>query len=109
MSGEELQRIVPGAKVVNHHSHGDMRVWTNNLNGTLVASTDARGGSNMGGSRLVSAEGSWRIEGGAYCVQMRWPHMEEQWSRHMYKIGDKYYGVRIHSENAPAMEFEFSK
>ena len=41
LSAEDLQKVVPGAKVVNHAPNGDTRVWTNNLNGTLVASTDA--------------------------------------------------------------------
>ncbi len=50
LSAEDLQKVVPGAKVVNHAPNGNTRVWTNNLNGTLVASTDASGGSNSGDS-----------------------------------------------------------
>ena len=85
-------------------------MWRNNLNGTVVASTDARGGSNLGGQRLRSAEGSWRIENGAYCVNMQWLRTAERWCRYIYRIGDKYYGVRIRAEDsALAMEFEFSK
>jgi len=110
LSAEDLQKVVPGAKVVNHAPNGDTRVWTNNLNGTLVASTDARGGSNSGGARLRSAAGSWRIDHGAYCVNMQWLRTEERWCRYMYRIGNKYYGVRIHAEDsALAMEFELSK
>jgi hypothetical protein len=109
LSAEELQRVIPGAKVIMRPPNGDTVLWTNNLDGTLVASTDARGGSNMGGQRVQSAEGSWRIQNGAYCVEMRFGRKEPQWCRHIYKIGAKYYGVRVHSENAPVMEFEFRK
>jgi hypothetical protein len=110
LSAEELQKVVPGAKVINHAPNGDTLVWTNNLDGTLVASTDARGGSNMGGQRLRSAEGSWRIQNGAYCVEMRLPRMEKHWCRHLYRIGDKYYGVPAHREsNGGVMEFDFRK
>jgi hypothetical protein len=62
------------------------------------------------GARLRSAEGSWRIGNGAYCVNIQWPRVAERWCRYMYRIGDKYYGVRIHAEDsALAMEFELGK
>jgi hypothetical protein len=110
LSAEELQKVIPGAKVINHAPNGDTRVWTNKLDGTLVASTDARGGTNSGGQRLQSAEGYWRIEQGAYCVKMQWRRVEEQWCRHMYKIGDKYYGVPAGPESRRrVLEFELSK
>jgi hypothetical protein len=110
LSAEEVQQVIPGAKVVNHAPNGDTRVWTNNLDGTLVASTDARGGSNLGGMRLRSAEGSWHIQNGAYCVTMQWLHVTERWCRHIYRIGDKYYGVPVRAEyGGRVMEFEFRK
>ena len=63
-----------------------------------------------GGTRPHSAEGSWRIEDGAYCVKMQWPLAEEPWCRHLYQVGNKYYGVRARGDDtAPAMEVEFSR
>lgn len=108
---EELQQLIPGAKVVNQTPNGSTRSWTNNPNGSLVASSDSRGVSSTGSTRPHSAEGSWRIENGAYCVKMQWPINEEQWCRRMYRVGDKYYGVpaRAADDSARAWEFEFRK
>jgi len=73
LSEEQLQKLIPGANVVNHAPNGSTRTWTNKPDGSLVASTDSRGRSSTGGTRAHSAEGSWRIENGAYCVKMEWP------------------------------------
>ena len=51
LSEEELQKLIPGAKVVSHAPNGSTRTWTNNPNGSLVASTDSRGKSSTGGTR----------------------------------------------------------
>jgi hypothetical protein len=110
LSEEELQKLIPGAKVLNHAANGSTRTWTNNPNGSLVASTDSRGRSSTGSTRPHSAEGSWNIQNGAYCVKMQWPRAEEKWCQHLYRVGDKYYGVRARADDtAAAMEFEFGK
>jgi hypothetical protein len=109
LSAEQLQRLLPGAKVVNQVPNGSTRIWTNEPSGSMVVSTDARGVTG-GRTRLRSAEGSWRIDHDAYCVNIRWLRVEEHWCRQIYKVGDKYYGVGMTaSEDAPATEFEFSK
>jgi hypothetical protein len=111
LSAEELQQLITGAKVINQTPNGSTRSWTNNPNGSLVASSDSRGISSTGSTRPHSAEGSWRIENGAYCVKMQWLINEEQWCRRMYRVGDKYYGVpaRAADDSARAWEFEFRK
>ncbi|HEX7271854.1 MAG TPA: hypothetical protein VF420_06870 [Casimicrobiaceae bacterium] len=111
LSAEELQQLMPGAKVINRAPNGSTRSWTNNPNGSLVASSDSRGISSTGSTRPHSAEGSWRIENGAYCVKLQWPTNEEQWCRRMYRVGDKYYGVpaRAADDSARGWEFEFRK
>jgi hypothetical protein len=111
LSAEELQQVIPGAKVVNQAPNGSTRSWTNNPNGSLVASSDSRGVSSTGSTRPHSAEGSWRIENAAYCVKMQWPIAAEQWCRRMYRVGDKYYGVpaRADDDSARGWEFEFRK
>jgi hypothetical protein len=109
LSAEQLQKLLPGAKVVNQARNGSTRTWTNAPGGSMMISTDAPG---RGGTRyLRSAEGSWRIDHDAYCVRIQWPSRgEEHWCRQIYKVGDKYYGVGMTaSEDAPATEFEFSK
>ena len=110
LSAEDLQTVLPGARVVSRAPNGDTRAWTNSLNGRFVASTDARGGSHSGGAKPHSGQGSWRIDHGAYCVTLQWLREEERWCRYMYRIGNKYYGVHIRAEDSGrAMEFEFSK
>src|SRR5215510_4120612 len=93
LSAEDLQKLIPDAKVVSRAPNGSTRSWTNNSNGSLVASTDSRGRSSTGSTRPHSGEGSWRIENAAYCVTIDWPLSKEQWCRRMYRVGDKYYGV----------------
>ena len=110
LSAEELQALLPGAKVVSHVPKGSTRTWTNELSGSLVASTDTRGGSSTGSTRPHSGEGSWRVENGVYCVNINWLMSPEKWCRRIYKVGDKYYGVPPRADDsALAMEFEFRK
>ena len=110
MSAAELQSLLPGAHVRNRLPNGSTRTWTNHPNGTLVLSTDARGVSESGSTRPHFAEGTWRIENRAYCVDIHWARSQENWCRRIYAVGDKYYGVPLSGEpKARAMEFEFGK
>ena len=110
LSAEELQQLLPGAKVVSHVPNGSTRVWKNEPNGTLVATTDMRGKSSTGSTRPHSGEGSWRIENNAYCITIQWQMNQEQWCRRIYKLDGKYYGVPGRGDDsARAFEFEFSK
>jgi len=110
VSAEELPNLLTGAHVINHLPNGSTRLWTNNPNGSLVLSTDARGVSESGSTRPHFAEGTWRIENRAYCANIKWFRTEEHWCRRLYAVGDKYYGVPVAGEpTSRAMEFEFRK
>lgn len=65
VSAAELRDRLPGAHVSSRLPNGSTRTWTNNPNGSLVLSTDARGVSESGSTRPHFAEGTWRIENGA--------------------------------------------
>jgi hypothetical protein len=110
LSAEELQQLLPGAKVVSRAPNGSTRVWKNESGGKLVATTDARGATSTGSTRPHSGEGSWRIENNAYCVTIQWLLNQEQWCRRIYTLDGKYYGVPSRADDsARALEFEFSK
>lgn len=110
LTADELKQLMPGAKVVNMTAAGSTRRWTNNLDGTLVASTDGRGFTG-GKSAPGSGEGTWRLaDNGTYCVNIKWPVMQpEQWCSYMFKAGDKYYAARKLDDSALAGEFAISK
>jgi hypothetical protein len=109
LSGEELKQLMPGAKVVSHTPAGSTRRWTNNADGTFVASSDGRGFA--GGKNIYSSgAGTWRVaDNGRLCLSIKWNVTPEDWCRVMFKVGDKYYGVGRLDDNAPASEFEISK
>lgn len=99
LSKEELQALLPGAKVKSIASTtGSARYWENSPDGKFIASSDNRGGSS---GRPLQAQGTWHIgDNGTYCVQLEWRTVTEQWCRILFKAGDKYYGVRSLSNPA---------
>jgi len=119
VSKAELDTLLPGARVKNLSPKGATRIWTNEASGKFVASTDlvgAGGGRNIagggrGGGTASKANGTWHIgEEGTYCVTLEWRGRTEQWCRYLFKLGDKYYGVRSLEDNAgEAYEFSFSR
>lgn len=108
LSKEELQTLLPGAKVVNLTSTGSTRRWQNDADGKFVASSDARGSF---GRRASTAHGTWFLgDNATYCVQIEWPHLTEQWCRYIFKLGDKYYGIKSLSDSSSqAHEFAFER
>lgn len=116
VSKGELDALLPGAKVKNVTPQGSTRYWENEVSGKFVASTDLRGnprGHNLvgGGQGATTANGTWHIgEDGSYCVTLEWRLRTEQWCRHLFKLGDKYYGVRsLENQAGEAYEFSFSR
>lgn len=121
VSKAELDVLLPGAKVRNVTPQGSTRYWENDASGKFVASTDlagsgrggniAGGGRGGSGGRATMADGRWHIgDDGTYCVALEWRGRTEQWCRYMFKMGDKYYGVRsLENEAGEAHEFVFSR
>jgi hypothetical protein len=109
LTAEDLQQLIPGAKVVSRTSAGSTRMWTNKADGTLVASSDGRG-TTGGRGYASSAEGTWKLNGqGKWCVKIQWNGPVDDWCRYMFKADGKYYGYGRLEENAPGSEFEISQ
>jgi hypothetical protein len=110
LSADDLRQLIPSAKVVSHTNAGSTRRWENASDGTMVASSDRKGVS-AGRTYMTSGSGTWRVaDNGTYCVTIKWSaRSTEEWCRHIFKDGDKYYGFGKLEDTAHANEFEFSK
>jgi len=112
LSADELKQLMPNAKVVSYQKEGSTRRWTNEPDGKFVASSDVRRdiGKLLGGAK-ATAQGTWHVgDNGTYCVTLDWPKRSENWCRYIFKVGEKYYGVKTVNDGATiAHEFEFSK
>lgn len=113
LTADELKQLMPNAKVVSYSKEGSTRRWTNEPDGKFVASTDlARDvGLMMRGGSQKSAQGTWHVgDNGTYCVTLEWRGRSENWCRYIFRVGEKYYGVKTVADGATmAHEFEFSK
>lgn len=109
LSAEDLRQLVPGAKVMSRY-RDSTRHWTNEADGKFIASTTARA-HDIGRTRSTTAPGTWHVgDNGTYCVTIEWKTLTENWCRYIFKVGDKYYGVRsIADGGAEAHEIEFSR
>lgn len=107
LSVEELKQLLTDAKVVSYYEESTRR-WKNDADGKFVASGDAR--RHISG-KSQTAQGTWHVgDNGTYCVTIEWPRRSESWCRYMFKVGDKYYGVKsVADGTSKAFEFEFSK
>jgi hypothetical protein len=109
LSADELKQLMPNAKVVSYLK-GSTRHWKNEPNGKFVASSDVRRDSGMIG-KPSKAQGTWHVgDNGTYCVTLDWPKRSESWCRYIFRVGEKYYGVKtVHDGGTVAHEFTFSK
>jgi hypothetical protein len=109
LSKEELQQLLPGAKVVSYYK-GARRSWKNKADGTLVAGSDARRDPTKIGKQATGV-GSWHIgDNGTWCVMIEWPKRTENWCKYLFRADAKYYGVKsLTSGTAEAWEFELSQ
>jgi len=108
VSADEMQQLIPGAKVVSLTIAGSTRRWTNKSDGTLSASSDGRG-STGGRGYASSAQGTWMLdEKGRWCVKIQWTGALDDWCRYLFKSGEKYYGFGRLDDSAVGSEFELS-
>jgi hypothetical protein len=108
LSADDLQPLIPGAKVFSHTNSGTTRNWHNKSDGTLVASSDNRATSG-GRTYSTSGEGTWRLDRqGRWCVNIQWLRAKENWCRYLFKAGEKCYGYGRLDDNAVGSEFEIS-
>jgi hypothetical protein len=97
LSKDQLEQLLPGSKVSRKASTGSMNYWTNERDGTLVASTDNRG--RIGTSSIVlpsTAPGTWHISpDGRYCVTIEWKKIAaEDWCRYVFETSEGYYSSK---------------
>ncbi|MHB9100116.1 MAG: DUF995 domain-containing protein [Sulfuricella sp.] len=111
LSADELKQLMPNAKVVSYQKEGSTRRWTNEPDGKFVASSDVRRDISKLGRAKATAQGTWHVgDNGTYCVTLDWRERSENWCRYIFKVGEKYYGVKTVNDGATiAHEFEFSK
>ncbi len=107
LSADELKQLMPNAKVVSYYEESTRR-WKNDPDGKFVASGDSR--RHISG-KSQTAQGTWHVgDNGTYCVTLEWSKRSESWCRYIFKVGDKYYGVKSLADGtSKAFEFEFSK
>lgn len=92
LSKEELNQLLPGAKMTRVTSGGNTHLWKNDADGSFIVSSDNRdkAGSNS------TAQGKWHIsEDGRYCVLIEWRrNPTEEWCRYVLKAGADYYATK---------------
>ena len=106
VSGDELRTLVTGAKVHHVSSFGSERRWTNEPDGTLVASSSNK---KYGGamSAAASSPGKWSInDAGKYCIEIDWKRELEKWCATIVKGEDGTYYL---NKVDPARKIEFTK
>ena len=105
LAAAEVKALASGASVQTVSGQGNLRTWKNSKDRTLFASTPPGPGKTRGGQ----GKGTWHVaDNGTYCVQIEWENVSENWCRFIYRMGDKYYGVKSGSDlAAPALEMKF--
>ena len=102
LSKEGLAAFIPGTKAVYVIKGGSTHRWTNEPDGRLTASTDAKS-INMIGGIAHTASGTWHIsDDGKYCIDISWKRYPESWCRYLFRAPDgEYY---LTNEDVPDSE-----
>lgn len=109
LSTEDLNQLMPGAKVVHTAVNGNIRRWENQQDGTLVASSDNTA-QNGGRAYRTTGTGTWRVDNGKFCIAVKWTMViEADTCRYIFKADGKYFGIVRLVDTDPASQFEFSK
>ncbi|BDT68749.1 hypothetical protein os1_29360 [Comamonadaceae bacterium OS-1] len=92
LTAEELQKLIPNAKMSRVTAKGNTHYWRNEPGGSFVVSSDNRATQ----SRNSTAQGKWHLsDDGRYCVLFEWKTVEtEEWCRYIVKSGDAYYATK---------------
>lgn len=92
LTRDELNQLLPDAKMSRTSGKGNTHFWSNDSNGSFIISSDNR---DRGG-RPTTAQGKWHIsEDGRYCVLIEWKvNPTEEWCRYIVKAGTEYYATR---------------
>jgi hypothetical protein len=99
LTKEQLDELMPGAKISRKiPTTGSTNYWTNDPDGTLIASTDNKSGigssiMNRGGA---TAPGKWNVTpDGRYCLHIEWKGVPNEDScRFVFKTSEGYFGAK---------------
>jgi len=106
VGGDELRALVIGANVTHLAKSGSLRRWTNEPDGTLVASTSNQ---KYGGvmAHSASSPGKWSInDAGKFCIEIDWKRELEKWCSSIVKGTDGSYYLGFVN---PTQKIEFSR
>ena len=92
LTAEELQKLMPNAKMSRVSGKGNIHFWRNEPGGSFIVSSDNRATQ----SRNSTAPGKWHLsDDGRYCVLFEWKSADtEEWCRYIIKSGDAYYATK---------------
>jgi hypothetical protein len=99
LSVDEVKSFMPGARVSRLGQTGNTVFWTNESDGSLIATSDNR---SYGSVRSSQSHGKWNItDDGRYCVFIDYQRVQpEQWCRFIIKTSDGFYGASSTSNGA---------
>jgi hypothetical protein len=104
LSKDQLEELMPGAKMSRVVSTGSTHFWTNGADGTFVISTDNKSGigTSITNRSGVTAPGKWHIAPeGRYCVTIEWKKIPtEDWCRYVFKTSDGYFATKSDKDRA---------
>ncbi len=106
LTAAEVKDLVTGAKTEFFLVNGSQRRWTNNADGTFVASRSS------GDIRRRTGPGTWSVnDDAAYCLTFDWgPAETETWCRQLYKFDDSYYAYGLQAkDDTRSGRYRFSK
>jgi Protein of unknown function (DUF995) len=114
LSKDEITQLMPGAKMSRISGRGNQHYWSNDKDGTFVASSDNRGAGAAvtGQGRATTATGKWHIsDDGRYCVLIEWKAVPtEEWCRFVLDTSDGHYMVKSDSVGTERVyKFEIKK
>ena len=92
LTKEQLQALMPNAKISRTVANGNQHIWTNEPGHKFIIST-----TNMArGGKPTSTSGTWQISNdGRFCVLIEWRTVEtEDWCRFVIKTTDGYYATK---------------
>ena len=94
LSKEEVQQLLPGAKISRLNARGNTNTWTNEPGGDFIARSNLA--ATSAGGRTTSVPGKWHIsDDGRYCVLIEWRGADtEEWCRFIVKTTDGYYTAK---------------
>jgi hypothetical protein len=92
LTREELNQLLPNAKMSRLSPQGQMQIWKNDPSGSFIVSSENR----TTGGRNTTAPGTWHIsDDGRYCVLIEWKtYGAEEWCRYVVKAGSDYYTTK---------------